>query len=146
MSDETPQETAGSQIRFDRAELLESSGATRCALCGEPLAGSYFEINGHMACPSCRVKVGTTLSQGSPFARFLRALVGGLGGAVLGAGIYYAVLAITNYEIGLIAIAVGFLVGGAVRWGCCGRGGWLYQVSRWCSPTSPSSALTCRSW
>ena len=46
---------------------------------------------------------------------------------MLGAGIYYAVLAITNYEIGLIAIVVGFLVGRAVQWGSHGRGGWLYQ-------------------
>ena len=34
----------------------------------------------------------------------------------------------TGYEIGLIAIQVGFLVGGAVRAGSEGRGGRGYQV------------------
>src|SRR6476619_3346507 len=117
MRQDVVQEPAASPLRFDRAEFAEASAATRCALCGEPLAGSYFEINGHMACPPCRAKIGTTFGRGSRAVRFLRALAGGLGGAVLGAGIYYAVLAITNYEIGLIAIVVGYLVGRAVRWG-----------------------------
>ncbi|HEU4828187.1 MAG TPA: hypothetical protein VFT04_03225, partial [Gemmatimonadales bacterium] len=51
----------------------------------------------------------------------------GLGGAVAGAALYYAILAITGYEIGLVAIAVGWLVGRAVQLGARNRGGWLYQ-------------------
>src|SRR6185503_14842588 len=35
---------------------------------------------------------------------------------------------LTGYEIGLVAIVVGFMVGGAVRKGCDGRGGWFYQA------------------
>ncbi len=128
MSDAMPQDTAGSPIRFDRAEFEGSSIASRCAVCSEPLAGSYFEINGAMVCPPCRAKVEMAGSQGSKPGRVLRALVAGFGAAVLGAGIYYAVLAITKLEIGLIAIVVGFLVGGAVRWGSYARGGWLYQA------------------
>lgn len=126
--DDMPQETAGSPIRFDRAEFEGSSTASRCAVCSEPLAGSYFEINGAMVCPPCRAKVEVASNQGSKPGRVLRALVAGFGAAVLGAGIYYAVLALTGYEIGLIAIVVGFLVGGAVRWGSYARGGWLYQA------------------
>jgi hypothetical protein len=48
--------------------------------------------------------------------------------AIVGAGIYYAILALTGYEIGLVAIAVGFLVGGGVRRGADARGGWPYQA------------------
>jgi hypothetical protein len=35
---------------------------------------------------------------------------------------------LTGYEFGLIAIVVGFAVGAAVKWGCYGRGGPLYQT------------------
>ena len=34
----------------------------------------------------------------------------------------------TGYEIGLVAIVVGLLVGGAVRKGSGARGGWFYQL------------------
>jgi hypothetical protein len=52
----------------------------------------------------------------------------GLGGAIVGAGIYYAILAATGYEIGLVAIAVGWLVGRGVQKGSNGIGGWAYQA------------------
>src|SRR5581483_3230812 len=42
--------------------------------------------------------------------------------------LYYAILAITGYEFGLIAIVVGLMVGKAVNWGGYGRGGWRYQT------------------
>jgi hypothetical protein len=80
-----------------------------------------------MACDACRDGVANEAIPGNGASRLLRAAAAGLGGAVVGAGIYYAVLAITNYEVGLIAILVGLLVGGGVRWGSHGRGGWLYQ-------------------
>jgi hypothetical protein len=47
---------------------------------------------------------------------------------VLGAGIYYAIVALTHYELGIVAIVVGLLVGKAVRKGSNGRGGWRYQA------------------
>ena len=34
----------------------------------------------------------------------------------------------TGYDLGLIAIVVGLLVGGAVKFGSAGRGGWFYQT------------------
>lgn len=128
MSQDEPQDSAAAEIRFDRADFGAAGSDASCAVCNERLAGSYFEINGVMVCEPCRAKVGNAAGQGSRAGRLFRALAGGLGAAVLGAGIYYAVLAITNYEIGLIAIVVGFLVGGAVRWGSYGRGGWGYQA------------------
>jgi hypothetical protein len=47
---------------------------------------------------------------------------------VAGFAIYFGVLKATGYEIGLISIVVGLLVGGAVRKGAGGRGGWVYQL------------------
>src|SRR5262245_32784167 len=56
-------------IRFDRADFGEGASAARCASCADPLAGSYFEINGAMVCPMCRAKVASAVSVGSPAGR-----------------------------------------------------------------------------
>jgi hypothetical protein len=42
--------------------------------------------------------------------------------------LYYGVIAITNVELGLVAIAIGYLVGYAVRAGTGGRGGRRFQI------------------
>jgi len=48
----------------------------------------------------------------------------GLGGTI----IWYGVRRLTGYEVGLIAVVVGLMVGGAVRAGSRGRGGVFYQL------------------
>jgi hypothetical protein len=58
----------------------------------------------------------------------LRAAAFGLGAAIAGAILYYAVIAITGWEIGLVAIVIGFMVGYAVRRGTRGVGGRRYQM------------------
>lgn len=118
-------------LQFDRAELPSASTPEKqtvaCAFCQAPLYSFYFDINGRMACEGCRYKVEEQLETRPGFTGFLRACAAGFGAAVVGAGIYYAVRAITGYEIGLISILVGLMVGGAVRWGARGKGGWVYQ-------------------
>ena len=52
----------------------------------------------------------------------------GLVAAIAGAILYYAVIAISNFEIGIVAIAIGFMVGWAVRKGAANRGGRRFQV------------------
>jgi len=116
------------QLSFEEAELDGQSGGLACTFCSAELRSMYFEVNGTATCEKCRYEIEKLQTSGSGIARIVRAGVAGLGAAAVGAGIYYAVLELTGYEIGLIAIAVGFLVGGAVRWGSQGRGGWLYQL------------------
>lgn len=57
-----------------------------------------------------------------------RASVLGLGAALAGAIIYYAVIAIANLQIGYIAILIRYMVGYAVRKGARGRGGLRFQI------------------
>jgi len=65
---------------------------------------------------------------GSPLLRFIKAGVLGLVATVVGAALYYGVMELTGYDLGLMAIVLGLMVGVAVRIGAEGRGGWFYQL------------------
>jgi hypothetical protein len=117
-------------LQFDRVEPArsETPAAFACSFCPTPLYSSYYEINGKAACEACRYRVEQQVESGAGAGGFGRAALAGLGAAAVGSGLYYGVRALTGYEIGLVAILVGFMVGKAVRWGTLGRGGRGYQV------------------
>ena len=112
-------------LRFDQPDA--GTGATTCARCRSAITTRYFEVNGHVVCWKCKSELARG-AEGSAAGRLARASAYGFGGAVVGAGIYYAILALTGYEIGLVAIAVGWLVGRGVQKGSDGVGGWAYQT------------------
>ena len=95
--------------------------------CHSPITGVYFEAAGKVVCAGCKQKIEAALMQRDERASVVRASAYGLGGAVAGAALYYAVLAATGYEIGLIAILVGYMVGYTVRRGA-GMGARRFQV------------------
>jgi hypothetical protein len=119
--------TAPDGLQFERAEF-DQTPSIECAQCKTPLHGSYFDVNGQTVCERCRYAIEAALTSGSSSGRAFRAMGAGLGAAIGGAVLYYAIAAITGYAIGLIAIAVGYGVGVAVRWGSGGRGGRGYQI------------------
>ena len=118
----------GESLQFDRAEFDQTPSEAQCTECRRALSGAYYEVNGQTVCEACRYTIESRLSGGSSIGRFVRATGAGFGAALAGAVLYYAILALTGYEIGLIAIAVGYAVGISVRWGSNGRGGWKYQA------------------
>ena len=115
-------------LQFERADFT-APVAAQCSGCQQPLAGEYFSANGQVLCAACaenlRAQLGGT---GSSAGRFLQAALFGGGAALLGGAIYGAVMAYAKSEWGIISIAVGFLVGKAVRQGSGNRGGWRYQL------------------
>jgi hypothetical protein len=116
-------------LQFDRAESGEEGSApAACTRCKSPLQGSYYEANGAIVCPACRAALELEWSRGSGTGRFARALLFGVVAAAAGSGLYYAILKLTGYEFGLVAIVVGLLVGVAVKKGSNGHGGWKYQA------------------
>ncbi len=115
-------------LQFDRAQFDGTGQRTPCAMCKQPLASAYFEVNGLTMCATCCQALRAHLDAGTPASRAFRAAVAGFGAAVAGTILYYGILAISGYQLGLIAIVVGFMVGKAVRWGSYGRGGWKYQA------------------
>ena len=119
----------GTDLQFDQAEpLTPTSSGPSCAGCKRPIADAYYEINGKVICHSCRQQVEASFRGGSGLARFLKASLFGLASAVLGAALYFIVCRVTGLNIGLVAIVVGLMVGGAVRKGTGNRGGVLYQI------------------
>jgi hypothetical protein len=122
-----------SSLQFDRAEYApeaaqEAPGKLQCAPCGRTLLSSYFELNGVPTCAECREKIEKSFRPRPGFSGFLKAAAFGLAGAAVGAGVYYAILALANLEVGLISILVGFLAGAGVHKGSGGYGGWKYQT------------------
>ncbi|HWM93746.1 MAG TPA: hypothetical protein VN493_23510 [Thermoanaerobaculia bacterium] len=123
----TSREQGGMQ--FEQADFgSEGEQKFACSFCKTPLGSSYFHLNDQPACEACRYKVEAEMAIPPGVSGFFKAAMAGAGAAAVGAGIYYAVLALSGYEVGIIAILVGFLVGRAVRWGSKGRGGWAYQT------------------
>jgi hypothetical protein len=117
------------ELQFDRAVFEEHvSPALACRLCEVPIADTYFEVNGQPTCASCRDVLVASVGADRGMRGIFVALACGLGAGVAGALLYYAVLALSGYEIGLIAIAVGLMVGHGVKWGSGGRGGRRFQV------------------
>ncbi len=126
--DESPVEDE--VLQFDEAEFSAPAPAVQlpiCVNCQQPIPDAYFEINGKVVCGHCREGVLAAVHGGSGMARFMRASLFGLGAAVVGAVLYYIVARTTGYNIGLIAILVGFMVGRAVHVGTGNRGGRVYQ-------------------
>jgi hypothetical protein len=117
-------------LQFDRVEPAEGQpvSPTACAACQKPLVSFYYQVNGRAACERCKAQVQYDEASGSAVGNLVRASVFGLLAALAGGAIWYAVRATTGYEVGLIAVVVGIMVGGAVRAGCRRRGGVVYQL------------------
>ena len=120
----TPRES----LQFDHVEREGSASSITCTACSQAIAASYYEVNGNVTCQRCRNQIMAGWNRGSSSGRFAKALGLGFAAAVVGAGIYFGIAALTGYEFGLVAIVVGVLVGGAVRKGSNGRGGRRYQL------------------
>jgi len=117
-------------LGFERAEYATGAAAATpsCGFCRQGIASVYFQIDDAVACPRCRAAIVRKREAGSGLGRLLRAtLYGSLAGAA-GAVVWYGVRTLTGYEVGLIGLAVGLMVGAAVRAGSAGRGGWRYQA------------------
>jgi hypothetical protein len=145
---QAPTEGGGSDdLQFDRVEpaapqgvgepipattaapAAAGPGVTVCAACGEPITDAYFEARGKVVCPRCRDAVIASQSAGVGFVRPLQAIALGVVAGAISAAIW-AVLrhASDGGEYGIVAIGVGLLVGGAVRFGSGGHGGRGYQL------------------
>jgi hypothetical protein len=119
--------STSSPLTFDNSVSVPPADKT-CARCGKALVGSYHMMNAEMICGGCRAHVQRMMNDGSGFGRVGRAFLFGLGAAIVGGGIWYAIQESTGWQIGLIAVLVGWMIGKAVNRGSNGKGGWKYQA------------------
>ena len=116
--------------QFQTAEFHGQStgpaGDPACCICKTPIAGSFYRVNGAKACSACSQRVLAARPRDS-HAAFSRAVLYGIGGALLGLILYAAVGIFLHLEIGFVSLAVGFLVGKAMMMGSGNIGGRRYQ-------------------
>jgi len=112
------------ELNFERAQYDQpGQGAAACHQCRGPLGHQYYSLNGHGVCDACLAKA--RLGQQSSFPKALG--LGALAGAA-GAAVYYGITELTGYNLALITIVVGIMVGIAVRRGAGGSRSMVYRV------------------
>jgi hypothetical protein len=112
MSDhETP--VGSEELQFDRvitestSSALPSKLAVTCGGCQTSIETEYYDVNGSIFCSRCRTAVESAGETPRGIVPLITAGAFGLGAGVIGAVIYYAVIAIAHLEIGIVAILIG---------------------------------------
>jgi len=118
MSDKVPQ--------FSTADYSAKAGES-CKACGQAISGAYYQVNGAKTCANCATRIIDQLPKDS-HAAFARGVLFGVGGTILGLGIYVGFALATGLIAGLVSLAVGYIVGRAILMGSGGVGGRRYQV------------------
>ena len=114
--------------QFGTAEYKSASGPDRCKSCQLELNGAYFRINGMLACEKCTRQLQAQTPKDTHSA-FVRGILFGVGGAIAGLILYSAFGILTGIVIGYAALAVGWLIGTAIKKGSNGIGGRRYQIA-----------------
>ena len=122
-----PSETSVDSLDFERAERPSNAGPV-CAQCATPITDRYYTIGSHVLCEACHLAFRDAKAPGNAASRFFGAAGIGTLAAAIGCALWMIVTELTGYEIGLIAIAVGYLVGMAVQFGSRRVGGLAYQL------------------
>jgi hypothetical protein len=131
---ELPEQLASSlpsvdALQFRRAQPIgttESSADRSCAACKQLITGEYYQVQNQVICPSCaaRIQAGQQSQKRVPL---FRAVIYGAGAALAGCVLYAIPLAL-GFQIGIVALVVGWMVGRAIRTGAYGVGGRPQQI------------------
>jgi len=116
-----------SSPQFETAQY-SGTATDHCKVCGQAIVGPYYRIGGNIACASCAHQAQNSKPVDKHSA-YVRALIFGVGGAILGLIIYATVGIVTGLMIGYVALAVGYIVAKAMMLGSKGIGGRRYQIT-----------------
>ena len=116
-------------LQFRRAQPIagaEPEAAKACAACKQLILGEHYQVQNHVICPQCAAKIqaGKQAPRSIPWVRLL---IYGAGAALAGC-ILYAIPLAMGFQIGIVALAVGWMVGKAIRAGGYGTGGRPQQI------------------
>jgi hypothetical protein len=110
------------EIDFTHAQY-EAPVEAACAVCKQPIVARYYSVNGHGVCEPCLAKL-----RASQHGSFFKALALGAAAGAVGAAVYYAIRSATGYDLALITIVVGVIVGIGVRRGAGGSRSNVYRA------------------
>lgn len=114
--------------QFGTAEYVGTQGNDHCQFCHQPIVGAYYRVHDSMSCPACADKVRAELAKDT-HAAYMRALLFGIGAAIVGMILYATFEIMTGLIIGYVSLAVGWMVGTAMKKGSGGVGGRRYQIT-----------------
>lgn len=115
--------------QFSTVQYTQPAAIESCANCSTLLSSQYYVASGKKLCPECAKQAVNGSLTGADHAAFMRAIVFGIGGAIVGLALYAAVtIAARGWTIGYLALAVGWLVAKAMLLGSSNRGGRHYQI------------------
>ena len=93
---------AADAIQFDRvtavSEGVPPSPVVVCKGCSLTITTQYYDVNGHALCGTCRAAAGAAAETPKGIGAFVKAAGFGAGAGVVGAAIYYAVIAFAHLE------------------------------------------------
>ena len=123
-----------SELASEAVQAPSTVGAT-CAGCGAGIPqGQAVMVRGKdkkappkTICPNCATALQETFEAETENPNLLGALILGLSAAVVSALVWYLFVALTRYQIGFVAVGVGFLIGVAVRFGAGSQRGIALQ-------------------
>jgi hypothetical protein len=117
-----------SELQFETATYEKPESHASCQVCRRRLGAAYWQWIGRMVCEKCRSDVAMLEANARRGKTFARAL--GLGGAAaIGGGVGYAIFVkVTNIQLALVTIGIGWLVAKAIRKVTKGFGGVRFQV------------------
>ena len=117
----------------NESDQIDEDGedTTTCALCDSEVPTTEIRhLNDAPACNNCIEQVKRDIALQHPGVQdFPLAIAGGLGGALVSAGIWALIVVLTNYEVGYVALLVGFLAGWGVKLGARGKLGMPLQIT-----------------
>jgi len=108
--------------------LAEYAGPDICQYCRRPISGTYYRVRTAMACPECTDKLRAAMAK-SDSSAYPFALVCGMGAAIVGMILYSAFTILTGWIVSYVSLAVGWMVGTAIKKGSGGSGGRRYQIT-----------------
>jgi hypothetical protein len=116
-------------LQFRRAQPIVPApppASQNCAACKQLITGEYYQVQNHVICSQCAAKIQAG-RQAAQTVSLFRPVVYGAGAALAGCLLYAVVLAM-GVQIGIIALAVGYMVGKAIRYASYGLGGRPQQI------------------
>ena len=116
-------------LQFETVEVSPSaptqSPGKECEICHIPITSTFYALRDSVLCPECREQIIASSSQGFP--GFVKATVLGVIAGAVGAAAWCVIRLVTNLELGIVAVVVGYMVGKSVRKGSGDWGGLGYQ-------------------